>query len=304
MMGSGGEEGSGAVPFLPYSPSGEAAPGQRREGDWDRPGCGNFVFASKASCFKCASPKPRGLANGKESQDKDEAMREENGAEPDSEFMRALKSLGLHNTNNTINEIKERTEDIKADLHKLEGWVQSLIDDLNERVTGGFSAHQDMIDEVEDKVDEIQRSQKEFKGAVNKNIQKHTDDIEALKKAIEDLRGSNEGGLIQHTQATEKPNPTAGANAFQKRIRIGGWSPFGAPSGTRISAAEAAELQIKISTYFTHRQKATWRWERPWLTNFQMIIHVDNAWDQAEVFQARSEIQAILDAEKNEKSAR
>ena len=126
-------------------------------------------------------------------------MQEESGAEPDSEIMRALKSLGLHNTNNNIDEVNknidEVREDIKADLHKLEGWVLNLIDDLNGRVTEGFSAHQDMIDEVEDKVDEIQRSQKEFKGEVNKDVQENTNDIEALKKAIEDLRNITEWGL-------------------------------------------------------------------------------------------------------------
>ena len=36
--------------------------------------------------------------------------------------------------------------------------------------------------------------------------------------------------------------------------------------------------------------------DRPWLTNFQMIIHVDYAADPSDVFKAKSDIQAILDS--------
>ena len=94
----------------------------------------------------------------KTNQDKDAVRQEDVGAVPDSEFMQALKSLGLHNTNNSVNNIMEDINDIKDDLGKLESWVQSLVDDLNERVKTGFAAHQDMIDEVEDKVENITKT--------------------------------------------------------------------------------------------------------------------------------------------------
>ena len=74
---------------------------------------------------------------------------------------------------------------------------------------------------------------------------------------------------------------------FQKRIRIGGWCPYGSPTQSRISAKEAEELQKKISTMFSWAQKLAWRWDRPWLTNYQMIIHIDGASSINDVFNAK-----------------
>ena len=45
----------------------------------------------------------------------------------------------------------------------------------------------------------------------------------------------------------------------------------------------------------TWAQKLAWRWDRPWLTNYQMTINVDGAATINDVFNAKSEMQAILD---------
>ena len=58
---------------------------------------------------------------------------------------------------------------------------------------------------------------------------------------------------------------------------------------------EAFELQKKISSLFTKQQRAVWRWERPWLTNFQLVLNVDDASEAADVFNAKAEIQKIVD---------
>ena len=62
-----------------------------------------------------------------------------------------------------------------------------------------------------------------------------------------------------YEKPTEKRNATAGANAYQKRLRIGGCSPFGAPGSSRITADEATELQRKIAAQF--HEKAEQRME-------------------------------------------
>ena len=66
---------------------------------------------------------------------------------------------------------------------------------------------------------------------------------------------------------------------------------------TRLTETEALDLQKKISGFFSPNQKNAWRWDRPWLSNFQLVIHVDGAQEQADVYRAKSDIQAILDAE-------
>jgi hypothetical protein len=50
--GGGGGYGGGA-PM-----GGGGGSGDVRPGDWTCPGCGANVFASKSSCFKCATPRP------------------------------------------------------------------------------------------------------------------------------------------------------------------------------------------------------------------------------------------------------
>ena len=56
------------------------------------------------------------------------------------------------------------------------------------------------------------------------------------------------------------------------------------------------DLQKKIGDYLSQDQKRAWRWDRPWSSNFQLVIHVDEAQKQGDVFRAKREIQAILDA--------
>ena len=51
--GGGGGYGGGA----PMGGGGGGG-GDIRPGDWTCPGCGANVFASKSSCFKCATPRP------------------------------------------------------------------------------------------------------------------------------------------------------------------------------------------------------------------------------------------------------
>ena len=186
-----------------------------------------------------------------------------------------------------------KLEAIHGDLRTLEGWVENIIDNLEERVTSAFATHQDMIDNVEDRVDEMQKTHKEHKEESDEHFKKHNKAIKELKKAIEDMRGEGEAGAIQSARPGARTSQGGSAAPFQKRLRIGGWSPYGSPSGSRISETEAIELQKKISSYFTRDQKAAWRWDRPWLTNFQMIIHVDYAADPSDVFKAKSDIQAI-----------
>ena len=64
---------------------------------------------------------------------------------------------------------------------------------------------------------------------------------------------------------------------------------------TRLTAKEAEELQKKIGGHFSQEQKQAWRWDRPWLSNFQLVIIVDGAQEQGDVFRAKTEIQAIID---------
>ena len=91
------------------------------------------------------------------------------------------------------------------------------------------------------------------------HLKKHNNDINALKKAIEDLR---EGGGAIHTSfgAVTTRVTRADPSGPPKKLRIGGWSPYGAPPGSRLPAAEASDLQKNISTFFTKEQKREWRW--------------------------------------------
>jgi hypothetical protein len=89
------------------------------------------------------------------------------------------------------------------------------------------------------------RNQKDFKAAINNTGTEHTDEIESLKKAIEEMRNGGETGLIQHTQTGARPSQPTGNNTFQTRLRVGGWSPFGSAAGTRISSTEATELPTR-----------------------------------------------------------
>jgi hypothetical protein len=125
-----------------------------------------------------------------------------------------------------------------------------------------------------------------------KELQKHTEEIKALKEAIEELKGSGRGEDRAPASRSTKGAPVA---EFQKRIRIGGWSPYGSSTQSRISAQEATELQKKITGMFTWAQKLAWRWDRAWLTNYQMIINIDGASSLNDVFNAKSDIQDILD---------
>ena len=52
--GGGGGGGYGGGPPM----VGGGGGGEVRPGDWTCPGCGANVFASKSSCFKCATPRP------------------------------------------------------------------------------------------------------------------------------------------------------------------------------------------------------------------------------------------------------
>ena len=52
--GGGGGGGYGGGPPM----GGGGGGGEVRPGDWTCPGCGANVFASKSSCFKCATPRP------------------------------------------------------------------------------------------------------------------------------------------------------------------------------------------------------------------------------------------------------
>ncbi len=115
-------------------------------------------------------------------------------------------------------------------------------------------------------MDDIELEQKDQK----KEVGRHADDIQALKEAIEELKGTNRGGA---RVPTSKATNGASTTELQKRIRIGGWSPYGSPTQSRISAKEADELQKKISAMFTWAQTLAWRWDRPWLTNYQLIDH-------------------------------
>ena len=63
-----------------------------------------------------------------------------------------------------------------------------------------------------------------------------------MKKAIEDLRGDGEVGAIYKARPEIRTPQGGNAALFQKKLRVGGWSPYGAPRGTRISETEAREL--------------------------------------------------------------
>ena len=65
--------------------------------------------------------------------------------------------------------------------------------------------------------------------------------------------------------------------------------------GSRITKEDTEKLQGKITRLFSKQQKATWRWDRPWLTNFQTILFVEGTNDVNEVFRARVELQRIVD---------
>jgi len=54
--GGGGGGGYGGPPM--GGGGGGGGGGDVRPGDWTCPGCGANVFASKSTCFKCATPRP------------------------------------------------------------------------------------------------------------------------------------------------------------------------------------------------------------------------------------------------------
>ncbi len=111
--------------------------------------------------------------------------------------------MGLHKayakiekTNTRMERIANMIEDIAGSFHKLEGWVQSLIDDLNDWVADGFDAQQDISDELEGRVGAVQEDLKNFKAAINNNL---TSLIQHNVRAIESATGlsdSQNGGHL------------------------------------------------------------------------------------------------------------
>ena len=57
-MDYGGGGGGGGYGGGPPMGGGGGGGAEVRPGDWTCPGCGANVFASKSSCFKCATPRP------------------------------------------------------------------------------------------------------------------------------------------------------------------------------------------------------------------------------------------------------
>ena len=126
-------------------------------------------------------------------------------------------------------------------------------------------------------------------------IEKQNEGLKELKKAVEDMREEKGTGRIQQPRQGEGRTQSGARRHSKKLLRIGGWSPYGSPIESRIDKEEATELQNKISSLCTRQQRAEWRWDRPWLTNFQLILYIDFASDTNDVFNARAEIQKIID---------
>jgi hypothetical protein len=199
-----------------------------------------------------------------------------------------LEGMNLHTLASEIKQVKTTLGESKNDVRILQDWCQESFDDLESRTAAGFVNCEEKFEDVKAGIDKIKEEQK----GQRKESQRQAEDLKALKEALEELKGSGRGGDRAPT-----PRSTSGAPAadFQKKIKIGGWSPYGSSTQSRISAQEATELQKKITGMCTWAQKLAWRWDRPWLTNYQMIINVDGASSINDVFNAKAEIQDILD---------
>ena len=212
-------------------------------------------------------------------------------------FNSCLKGMKLHTLDDKIGGIAKGQK-------ALEGWVKDLIDGIEERVTNAFASQQEMIDKaedrvdaVEDEVDEMKKETKERFESMSEEIAKYNETLKELKKSIEDIRSDQEGSKTPQWPQARAQTQGSGRTPpqVQNRIRVGGWSPYGSPVGSRITKEDTEKLQGNISRLFSKQQKAAWRWDRPWLTNFQTILFVEGASDSNEVFKARAELQKIVD---------
>ena len=99
---------------------------------------------------------------------------QEDDAEPPGEMVAALRGVlkGMH-----IHTLASKLDTVHDDLHKLEGWVQEMVDNLEEGVTGAFANQQDVIDRVGDRVDEIQETHKDHMETTDAHIKNNNDAI-------------------------------------------------------------------------------------------------------------------------------
>ena len=70
-----------------------------------------------------------------------------------------LAKMGLHTTTTKLAKMHGDMGELRDDIRTLEGWVQDMVDNLKEWVTSAFTTQQGMIDDVEDKVDELKELQ-------------------------------------------------------------------------------------------------------------------------------------------------
>ena len=77
---------------------------------------------------------------------------QEDGAEPPSEMMAALRGvltgMHIHTLSSDLKLVKGDVKRVHKDLHKIEDCVLDMVNNLEERVTSAFANHQDMIDAV------------------------------------------------------------------------------------------------------------------------------------------------------------
>ncbi len=85
-----------------------------------------------------------------------------NRRRPDS-LLAILQKLSLHTVASKIN-------GLRGDILTLEGWCQNSIRDREERITSAFATHVDMIDNVEERTDDVEKLYRDQKETIDSNM--------------------------------------------------------------------------------------------------------------------------------------
>jgi archaellum component FlaC len=100
-----------------------------------------------------------------------------------------FKEMNLHTLSSEIRQVKTTLGESKNDVRILQDWCQESFDDLEARTAAGFENCGEMIEKVEEGIDKVKEEQK----GQRKELQKHAEDLKALKEALEELKGSGRG---------------------------------------------------------------------------------------------------------------
>ena len=137
-----------------------------------------------------------------------------------------------------------------------------------------------------------QDHQSKRQDAQNLSIVEARKDIAALREMLEQSRSSDTGKVGHQVQNGAASRTTAQRNF---RLRIGGFSPWGSPSDSKLSAAEYISQRAVINTLLSAEGcLSAFAIEDPFAYNFQFLVRLPETDTVNQAFQRRAQLDTIL----------